>query len=203
MEFVPQRVYDIGGRKLHVYDEIFSPEQIQNFANIVCQLNFQRRQSFDRELNVPIDNGKFCQAPFLYPVTESLFHSAGKSQFGIIDPSVCLSHVYAAAMNADSCGTVHQDIDLVEGITFLYYANAIWRGKWGAETVFYDQNLDAVAAVTPKPGRLVMFHSNLFHRAGVPHPDTPTYRYTVSVFYYPSTREVSGPAAVEKEAAPV
>jgi SM-20-related protein len=185
MEFEASKKISIGDRKVYVYDTVFPADRVQNFANIVAQLNFQRRQSFDRELSVPLDNDKFRAAPFLWPVTEQLFNQVAKTEFGVTDSSVTLSHVYAAAINADSCGTVHQDTPAADAITFLYYANLVWRGRWGGETVFYDDAIDAVAAVTPKPGRLVMFHSNLFHRAGVPHPDTPTYRYTLSAFYYP------------------
>lgn len=192
MELAPSRTYEIGDRRVYVYDQIFAPDTVKNFANVVSQLSFRRRESFDRELSVPIEKEKFRNAPFLFPVTESLFENVAKRELNINDPSVCLSHTYAAAMGPGSCGTVHRDIDSPDAVTFLYYANLIWRGEWGGETVFYDRNLDAVAAVTPKPGRLVMFHSNLLHRAGVPHPDTPTYRYTMSVFYYPYKEPVAG-----------
>ena len=36
--------------------------------------------------------------------------------------------------------------------------------------------------MTPRPGRLVVFHSSLNHRAGVPLRDSPHSRLTVSVF---------------------
>jgi len=191
---IPSRTYEIDDRRIHVYDQIFSPDIARNFANVISQLDFQRRESFDRELNTSIAGEKFRKAPFLWPVTENLFERVGRGEFNVTDPSVCFSHSYAAAMGPGSCGTLHRDIDSAESVTFLYYANLAWKGKWGGETIFYDGNLDAVAAVTPKPGRLVMFHSNIFHRAGVPHPDTPTYRYTVSVFYYPKKE----PADVEE-----
>jgi len=185
MGITPQRTYEIDDRRVNIYDDLFPPESVQNFANIVMKLNYKRRDSFDRELSVPIDNEKFRGAPFLWPVTRELFDTTGQSEFGVSDPSVDLSHVYAAAMGPESRGTVHQDNGSADSVTFLYYANAAWRGSWSGETVFYDQNLDAVAAITPRPGRLAMFHSAIYHRAGVPHPDTPTFRYTVSVFYYP------------------
>lgn len=198
MELVPSRAYEIDDRRIFIYDKIFPKETVQNFAAVVSQLNFQRRESFDKELSAPIDRERFCSAPFLWPVTEALFEKVGKRVFNITDPSVHISHIYAAAMGPGSCGTIHRDIDSAEGVTFLYYANLIWRGNWGGETIFYDQNLDAVAAITPKAGRLVMFHSNIFHRAGVPHPDTPTYRYTISVFYYPQKEPVACEISTER-----
>jgi len=191
MELIPSRTYEIGDRRVYIYDQIFSPDTVRNFANVVMQLSFRRRESFDKELSIGIEKEKFCKAPFLWPVTEGLFEEVAKREFNIADPSVCLSHVYAAAMGPGSCGTVHQDTPSADAVTFLYYANLIWKGRWGGETVFYDHTRDAVAAVTPKPGRLAMFHSNIFHRAGVPHPDTPTYRYTISAFYYPKQEPVA------------
>lgn len=198
MSITPSRAFEIGDRRLHIYDDVFEPDTVQNFANVVQRLSFQRRRSFDKELSIPIDEDKFRQAPFLYPITEELFNGIAKDEFSVADSSVGLSHIYAAAMGPDACGTVHQDTDSPDALTFLYYANGFWKGRWSGETVFYDHNLDAVAAVTPKPGRLVLFHSNLFHRAGVPHPDTPTYRYTVSVFYYP---EKAAPTADAEDSA--
>ena len=182
---LPTRTLRHGDRTIHVYDDLFPEKTTVNFANVVSSLDYQRRESFDRELSTPIDADLFRSAPFLFPTTEALFDAHAKSEFGVDDAGTTLSHVYAAAMDSSACGTVHRDIDDPNAVTFLYYANLVWRGRWGGETTFYDDDMDAIYTVTPRPGRLVLFHSNILHRAGVPHPDTPTYRYTVSVFYYP------------------
>jgi hypothetical protein len=38
------------------------------------------------------------------------------------------------------------------------------------------------SAVTPKPGRFVLFNAQLAHRTGIPMRDCPSHRYAMSVF---------------------
>jgi Rps23 Pro-64 3,4-dihydroxylase Tpa1-like proline 4-hydroxylase len=59
-------------------------------------------------------------------------------------------------------------VDLGGGATALYYANPDWNEDWLGETVFYDENREPAYAVAPKAGRLVLFHADILHRAGVP-----------------------------------
>ncbi len=54
------------------------------------------------------------------------------------------------------------------GITALIFANDIWEKDWGGEIMFFKKNDEAVYAITPKPGRLLLFHGFLKHRGGVP-----------------------------------
>ena len=195
----PTRSHTIDDRLIQVYDELIRTEQVANFANVVMQLDYKRRPSFDRELSAAVDTELFRAAPFLFPVTEDIF-GCMRGAFALTDPSVGLSHAYAAAISSDACGTIHTDTSDPQAITFLYYANSSWRAAWGGETVFYDREGDAVMAVAPRPGRLVAFHSNILHRAGIPHPDAPTHRYTVSVFYY-AAREAEREAKHERSEA--
>ena len=58
--------------------------------------------------------------------------------------------------------------DRTPGMTWLYYASAVWEPKWMAETIFYDSNEEPVYAVFPKPGRVVVFAGDILHRGGVP-----------------------------------
>ncbi|MCR9164628.1 MAG: 2OG-Fe(II) oxygenase [Nannocystaceae bacterium] len=179
----PARVTNIDDRTLLVFDELFSSSQVRNFAHVVTQLEYTRRASFDGELNANIDEDAFRRAPFLHPVLEALVaeHRAAMN----VPDTTTMSHVYAAAMSSQQQTQIHFDLESPSAITFLYYANAFWRRDWQGETVFYDATGDAAAIVSPRPGRLAMFHSNIAHRAGAPHRDAASLRYAVSVFYYP------------------
>lgn len=53
-------------------------------------------------------------------------------------------------------------------ITALWYITSNWDIEWGGETLFFNENQDAEAVVSPKPGRLVLFDSNLLHTARIP-----------------------------------
>ena len=61
---------------------------------------------------------------------------------------------------------VHADI--VRGITALYFVNHEWPEEWHGETVFYDRNREPFSAVSPKPGRLLVFPGDVLHRGGSP-----------------------------------
>jgi hypothetical protein len=183
VQLSPTETHDICGRKIMVFDDFLEPSQVINFATVVMQLGFRRRESFDRELNVGIGREAFVRAPFLHPATSRAF-DAHREAFSIADASTKLSHVYSAAMTLGPTPQIHADHPSADAVTFLYYANLRWDESWEGETVFYSGDEPAVR-VRPRPGRLAMFHSNILHRAGLPHADAPTFRYTVSIFYYP------------------
>lgn len=62
----------------------------------------------------------------------------------------------------------HAHIDADQGTTALYFANAEWGEHWHGETFFYDDNGEAHHAIAVRPGRLVVFPSQILHRGGVP-----------------------------------
>ncbi|MCH9687821.1 MAG: 2OG-Fe(II) oxygenase [Deltaproteobacteria bacterium] len=183
MPHCPTTIHDVSGRKVLVFDGLFDERRIANFCHVLMQLPYERRESFDGELNAILDNEAFMAAPFLYPVLCELLaeHRSGLE----IPERTELSHVYAAATGRGEQPQIHMDLESPDALTFLYYGNACWRRDWQGETVFYDAEGQAAVVVSPRPGRLVMFHSNIAHRGGAPHRDAPTFRYAVSAFYYP------------------
>jgi hypothetical protein len=42
-------------------------------------------------------------------------------------------------------------------ITALLFANAVWERDWGGETIFFEEDGEALYAVAPTPGRVVLF----------------------------------------------
>lgn len=186
----PTRQFSVDAdRSILVFDGLFDPREIANFSTVIAQLDYERRASFDNELNCNIDNEAFRRAPFLYPALEALL-AKYRQRFGISDPSVGLSHVYASAVDPRNSLLPHQDSPVPEAVSFLYYGNVAWKLDWNGETIFYDASGEVVAGVMPKPGRLAMFHSNIFHRGGAPHQDAPTLRYTIASFFFPGCRTV-------------
>lgn len=179
-----------GSRKILVFDELFSTDEVSNFAAVIGQLDYERRKSFDNELNCNIEKDAFMKAPFLYPTLEGLFRAHAPC-LGVDDPSVGLSHVYASAVSSRNSLAVHQDTPRDQAVSFLYYGNPAWKRDWSGETVFYDSRGESVAAIIPRPGRLAMFHSNIFHRGGAPHDDAPVLRYSVACFFYPGCAQVA------------
>jgi hypothetical protein len=54
------------------------------------------------------------------------------------------------------------------GVTAVIFLNSEWRQEWAGELVFFDRKADAVACVSPKPGRLVLSPCEVNHRSGIP-----------------------------------
>ena len=55
-------------------------------------------------------------------------------------------------------------------VTMIVYLNEYWIPNYGGETIFYDNNLDILHAVVPKPGRVVIFDGRIPHSARTPTP---------------------------------
>jgi len=59
--------------------------------------------------------------------------------------------------------TFHKD---PKGLTYMFYVNSRWRNFWGGYTEFkYNSK---IVKVYPKPGRLVVFDSQIEHRGTAP-----------------------------------
>lgn len=66
--------------------------------------------------------------------------------------------------------------------TYLYYANDQWQPHWGGETVFFTDNTEEVEHIVyPKPGRIVVFDSQIPHLAHIQTTSGPSYRFTIAI----------------------
>jgi Rps23 Pro-64 3,4-dihydroxylase Tpa1-like proline 4-hydroxylase len=178
----PTQEVAIDGRKVFVFDDVFTDSFVESFGLFMLRQDYRPRPSFDNELSAALDANFIQSLPALPEVADALvdrYHpemtpAPGNQQF---------SHGYAAAMRFGDSSIVHQDIPCPDCVTLLYYGNLQWTGRWGGETIFYDDDLLAAAAVSPRPGRIVLFNAAVYHRAGVPMRICPTFRYTFSMFY--------------------
>jgi hypothetical protein len=63
--------------------------------------------------------------------------------------------------------SIHPDSDQPGSLTAVYFVNDTWQTDWGGETMFYRGD-EAVACVTPRPRRLVLFDASILHRGTPP-----------------------------------
>jgi len=91
--------------------------------------------------------------------------------------------VYANAHTYGTEGYIHTDnSDQENYFTTVYFAHSKWIANWAGETIFYNLGqTDIVAAVFPKPGRIVSFHGALPHCARAPSRDCPDLRLSLVV----------------------
>jgi SM-20-related protein len=77
-----------------------------------------------------------------------------------------LGRCYANGMPAGAEGGVHLDSDVPDHFTAIYYPHPKWSADLGGETLFFNATRDEiVAAVYPKPNRLVIFPGTIPHVA--------------------------------------
>jgi len=172
--------HQLGDRSILVFDRLFPPEFVESFGIMAMGLNYRRSPGYNEQLHYNIPDDFYHSLPLL-PASVAALASHYKAEMGA-QTELKMFHAYAASLRYGDFTLGHQDCESPRCLTFLYYANLRWSSDWGGETIFYDDQWDARFAVTPRPGRLVLFHADLRHRTGVPMRDCPQSRLTVSVF---------------------
>jgi hypothetical protein len=74
--------------------------------------------------------------------------------------------IFRAYMNAWKCDDVSLPHHDGNHTTCVIYCNRDYDVKYGGETLFYDNDLDVIGAVSPKAGRAVFFNGWMLHKAG-------------------------------------
>lgn len=70
-------------------------------------------------------------------------------------------------------------------LTALWYLCDRWDIEWGGETVFFDAVDEVACAVSPKPGRLVVFDGAIKHVGRPPNRICYAPRYTFAIKFEP------------------
>ncbi len=77
-----------------------------------------------------------------------------------------LVRCYANGLPYGCDGTLHTDSSATQSYTSIYYPHEKWYPTWGGDTVFFNHDSsDIIAAVYPKPNRLVTFPGSVPHVA--------------------------------------
>jgi hypothetical protein len=169
----------ISGRELFICDNFIDPAMVTAIGTDLKTMPFVRKEK--SRLGVPglassanIDSALLPKDPFflrLRAIAEKMF------------PGEVL-HDQRAYVNSAVYGDsyyIHRDSpEHSNNVTVLYYANLIWLPDWGGETIFYKDDNDAVLAVSPRPGRLVVSRGAILHRGTVPTQDCYEARLTIA-----------------------
>jgi SM-20-related protein len=77
-----------------------------------------------------------------------------------------LARCYANGMPPGISGGVHLDSNVPSHLTAIYYPHPTWHPDLAGETLFYNAAMDeVVAAIYPRPNRLVLFPGTIPHVA--------------------------------------
>jgi SM-20-related protein len=176
----PVRRHFIEGREVRVYDGLLKPGEIQGLTAALDAGAFTRSEFARSEtkafrhwaLNIALDAAS--QLPVYQPTLGAAADFAGHAVYTIFR---CYCN-YAAY--GDMLFT-HQDCAPGIGqLTALWFIAPEWNVEWGGETLFFDSSLDAQVAVSPRPGRLVLFDGSLTHVGRPPNKICQAPRYTLA-----------------------
>ncbi len=79
-------------------------------------------------------------------------------------PNLKSDRILVNLYNHGDSSWVHKDSDNPKDKTILVFLNEYWDINWGGEFALFENN-DLVKAFTPKPGRYIVFNSNMDHGA--------------------------------------
>lgn len=169
----------ISGRELFICDGFIDPAMVTAIGTDLKSMPFSRQEKSRADVlglasSADIDKALLPKDPFflrLRAIAEKMF------------PGDVL-HDQRAYVNSAVYGDsyyIHRDCpEHSNNVTVLYYANLIWQPDWGGETLFYKDDNDAVLAVSPRPGRVVVSRGAILHRATVPTQDCYEARLTIA-----------------------
>lgn len=153
---------------IKVYDYLFPEELVLEGCHY-----FDTYQNWDYLADSPqYDNATLGKTfvnefePIAYKFIEFLDHKEFRK---------CLYNCFSYG---DSPRT-HIDSQFDHGVTYLIYLNSYWDVNMGGETVFVSDDGEIIQSITPKPGRLIKFQSNILHLGRPPVRQANANRYSM------------------------
>lgn len=175
--------YIVDGKSVVVYDDVFSYQENLEIYQHICQLPFIRSNldnTFDNNKDIHIKWSALLKDP--HPIT-NLFSDRYQQLDFFNNKRIQVFRQYVNFSTSETVDMVHLDSQSFQQncLTILHYANFTWNKNWHGETVFYNNNADEILLSTMiKPGRVVIFDSNIPHSARPPSKLAEYARYTIA-----------------------
>jgi SM-20-related protein len=164
-----------------VFDGLVPAEESNLYSKAITKAAFSRTESARADT---IEYRHWvCEMPLENLPRTSLWHATEKAVV-LVRPGERFVP-YRVYTNYASFGdTLLTHVDAVPNareLTALWYLCEQWDKEWGGETLFYDESGDAELAVSPKPGRLLLFDGAIRHAGKPPNRNCPVGRYTFAI----------------------
>lgn len=171
----------VQGRDIAVFDGLAPAEEVQRLAVAFRRLSFTRTESAKPEL-----------AEFLHWVCEMPLENLPRISLGSLTEKAIASlrpqeryEPYRTYTNFAAFGDMlftHVDaLPDKRELTALWFVCETWDPEWGGETVFFDDQGDAQVAVSPRPGRLILFDGAIRHAGRPPSRICYAPRFTFAI----------------------
>ena len=161
-----RREIEIDGRRIIVVDDILSGTRLTNLAAWLELAPAQRVEgdtgsSDARSWSISFDQDGVVSQPYY----DAMMREAGDAFPG---ETFTLKRAYCNVVGFGDILLPHRDSAAERDVTALLYVAETWERNWGGETIFFDDSGDARHVVSPRPGRLVLFHSIIEHCGTAP-----------------------------------
>lgn len=174
------RAVQVEGRPIRVYDDLVALPHIKQLTEAFMGANFVRGEVARPDtgqfrhwaLNIPLETA--AQLVVYQPTLTAVRDFEGGDRYAIYR-CYCNHAAYGDMLFTHTDAHPGQN-----GLTALWYIAPEWNVEWGGETLFYNSKMDAEAAVTPKPGRLVIFDGAITHVGRPPNRICYAPRYTLA-----------------------
>lgn len=183
----PTSLHSIDGMRVAVYDGLLPRSSLTQFNAAVSCASFTRTEvarpdtAIYRHWAAEIDISSMAAMPFSTPTLQAVALFAGRAGY----------RPYRCYVNAVHFGDMlFTHVDCMPGageLTALWYICEKWELEWGGETLFYDAREEVAATVRPRPGRLVIFDSELRHVGRPPNRICPLSRHTLAIKFEPAS----------------
>ncbi len=177
----PTRTASVDGHDIFVFDDLVPAAEAARYSKAISQAAFTRTEKARPDT---VEHRHWvCEMPLENLPRTSLWLATEKA-IAELRPS---EHFvpYRVYTNFASFGDIlltHFDaLPNTRELTALWFLCEQWDVEWGGETMFFDSNGDAQVAVTPKPGRLLLFDGAIRHAGRPPNRNCPVGRYTFAI----------------------
>ena len=179
----PTKLFQTNDKKIAVYDDVFDYQECLEIYQFICQQPFIRSNldnTFDNNKDINIKWSCLLKEP------NSITNLLNQRYFDLPEfknKRIETIRQYINFSTADTVDMVHVDSlsSMTGAYTILHYGNFTWNINWHGETVFYDPPAgEIVFSTTVKPGRVVIFDSNIPHSARSPSKLADYGRYTIA-----------------------
>ena len=160
--------FRIDGRELLVIDDVVTGARLENLASYFDLAPAQRIEgditgADTRLWIIPIERDVAERQPYANAIMNEVREHFPGETFAI-------QRAYCNAISYGDMLYAHRDHPKRDSrdVTALLFVATEWKREWDGETIFFNDDGDAVHAISPRPGRLVLFRSAIEHRAGAP-----------------------------------
>jgi len=179
-----QKTIDYDGKSIHIFDHLFSFSEISHYEEFINNSAFLVGGG-DKNF-IPDDTPQQIYSSFSqHDVEKMQFVSSNGYKFLEKEFNLNYKNTKKIRVNLSTSSERNNlHTDGIGGKTLIYYSNSIWKTEWSGHTLFMDDNLEhPICTCLYKPGRVVLFDSQIPHMILTPNSFCPVNRYSF-VFQY-------------------